>query len=152
MATDINRFRQCCEKTIGVMSDYVVRYDEDVDERYVGVFSYEVDGACYEVEEADWHLFEPELGETATIYYDPQHPSKARFQISGLGVIMESMQYYLLCTAGGIFFFIALAMVLAHYKVDRCWIYLTLGIAFTLLGIGIPILTMGAGWILPVHQ
>lgn len=144
-ATDDSRFSKICKRTEGAVVDYEMYYDEDDDERYVGIYEYAVDGVVYKVEEDDWHLSAPELGESAYVYYNPGDPADARLSVGGVDAVVDAMGYSTICVVGGIFFFIALAMLLAHYKVSMPWIQLLVGSAFTLLGIGIPILTMGAG-------
>lgn len=141
-------FSKICERTEGVVIDTEQYYTDDNDERYAGVYEYSVDGVTYEVEEKEWHLSEPELGDTAMIYYDPEDPEDARFYVGGFDSILKAAGYSMFCMVGAFFFLIALAMILAHYKTPDPWIQILVGSAFALLGISVPILTKGAGCVL----
>lgn len=142
---DENRFSKICVRTEGVVVDYDMYYDEDDDKRYIGIYEYTVNGEAYQVEEISGHMSAPEIGDKTYIFYDPQNPEEAKFSVGGLDGMFSAMRYYMIGAVGGFFFFIVLAMILAHYKVSTPWIQLCTGIALTLLGIGIPILTMGQG-------
>lgn len=137
-------FSKICERTEGVVIGTERYYTDDNDKRYAGVYEYSVEGVTYEVEEKEWHMFEPELGDTTVIYYNPENPEDARFYVGGFDAILKAAGYSMYCLVGAFFFFIALAMILAHYKVATPWIQLIVGNAFAIMGISIPILTMGA--------
>lgn len=90
---DTYKFKHNCRETMGVVVDASRRLrDGDSDRKrykYYAIYEYEVDGNIYTVEDNKYSLFQPEMGDEETIYYDADEPSNAMVHIKeGQGVMI----------------------------------------------------------------
>ena len=91
--------------------DKNLQTDDDMHNfKYHRVVEYEVNGVKYRATEGDSQMFQPTLGETVTVYYNPQKPSECIF---GAG---NTLAYILAYGAGGLFAVAGIAVFIGALK------------------------------------
>ena len=124
-------FKAHAIETVGVVVDYRETENDDGDDIYYAEFEYTVNGDTYIIQDDDYSVFEPELGETEVLYYDPRQPSEAKTSL-------DSSMGTLLIGTGSIFGLVGLAFVLARLGANKFVIKILLGVMLIIMGFVLP--------------